>query len=255
MSVVAIDGVSFKYHQEMVLNNIVLDINKGAFISLLGPNGSGKTTLLKNICKLLKPESGDIDLLGLPLNHYKNKDLAKSIAVVHQSLYTEFDFAVKDVVLMGRYPHQKQFQSESKEDYDHVESALLATDTLHLKDKSIKEISGGERQRVMIARALAQDTQILLLDEPISHLDIKYQIEILKLCRTLNLERGMTVFATLHDINLASRFSDQIVLMKSGEIHAIGAPIEVITEDNIQSVYDIEVSLMKMHNQLFVMPC
>ncbi len=245
-SAIEIRDLNFKYETEDVLKYINLEVPKGSFVSILGPNGSGKTTLLKNICNLLEPYEGVIVVGEQPVEGYKSRELAKKMAVVHQSVSTDFDFNVEDVVLMGRFPYIGRFQSERTSDMDIAKASMQQTATYHLRSKSIKSISGGERQRVMIARALTQEPQILLLDEPISHLDIKYQLEILKLCRSLNKTENLTILTTLHDINLANRFSDFIVLMNHGEIVEMGAPSEVMTKDNIKRVYEVEVEVVKL---------
>lgn len=239
-----VDQIDFSYGKEEVLKKVTFNIDKGSFVSVIGPNGSGKTTLLKNMCKLLDPGSGKIELEQMPLEGYKPKQLAQKVAVVHQGANSDFDFNVGEVVLMGRYPYLKRFQNENATDLDIAVKSMQQTQTYHLKDKTLLSISGGERQRVMIARALTQEPEVLLLDEPISHLDIKYQMEILKLCRDLNQSQNLTVFTTLHDINLASRFSKVIIMMKNGKVYKIGTPEEVITVQNIKAVYDIDVEIV-----------
>ena len=242
---IKVDQLKFGYGDGNVLESVSLSVKKGKFVCVIGPNGSGKTTLIKNICKLLKPSSGSIYISGLNILKFKQKDFAKRVAVVHQGSNSAFDFNVEEAVLMGRYPHLKRFQNESASDREIALDALRQTDTLHLKDKSLHTISGGERQRVMIAKALAQEPELLVLDEPISNLDIKYQVEILKLCQKLNQTKGITIFMTLHDINLASRFADEVVMMKNGKISQVGNPVDVITEDNIKFVYDVDVKVQK----------
>lgn len=250
---VGVQQLSFSYGKQEVLKKIQIEVDKGQFVSVIGPNGSGKTTLLKNICKLLTPNSGQINLENERIKKMGIKNLAKKMAVVHQGAHSAFDFNVGEVVLMGRYPHLAKFQSESAADMAIAENAMRQTETIHLKDKTLYSISGGERQRVMIARALAQEPQLLLLDEPISHLDIKHQIEIMKLCRQLNHDKGLTVLATLHDINLASRFSDYVVMMKKGEVYRMGKPLDVINPENIKAVYDIDVVVVN-HTYPMIVP-
>lgn len=251
MTALKVQNLRFRYSTEDVLKKISFDIPKGSFVSILGPNGSGKTTLLKTISHILKPDEGNVLLKEKTLREYGHKELARSIAVVHQNQPTDFDFTVEDVVLMGRYPHLRQFQSESTKDHEVTRSAMQRTAISHLREKNLKHISGGERQRVMIARALAQETDTLLLDEPISHLDIKYQLEILKMCRGLSHEKDMTIITTLHDINMAARFSDYMILMKSGEIIEMGTPEEVMTPAIIRAVYDVEAHITHLDNQRF----
>ena len=240
---IQVESLNFRYGKEEILKKLNFEVGKGRFVSIIGPNGSGKTTLLKNLCKLLKPESGSIEIDRSQIDTYKSKHLAQTMAVVHQGAISEFDFNVGEVVLMGRYPYLNKFQSESAEDYKIANNAMHQTETYHLREKSLHGISGGERQRVMIARALTQEPDLLLLDEPISHLDIKFQLEIMKLCKQLNLDKQITILTTLHDINLASRFSDIIIMMKDGEIFTSGKPAEVITAANIKSVYDVDVTI------------
>ncbi|WP_069649962.1 heme ABC transporter ATP-binding protein [Caloranaerobacter ferrireducens] len=244
---VELKKIYFSYGFENVLEDISLAVKQGAFISILGPNGSGKTTLLKNMCKLLKPLDGKILVDDKELNKIAFKELAKTMAVVHQDINVNFEFTVHDIVMMGRYPYQKRFKPESEKDINVVKRAMENTETWVLREKSIHEISGGERQRVMIARALAQEPKILLLDEPISQLDIKHQINVLNLCKRLNSEEKITIITTLHDINLAARYSDYILLMNKGKIKAFGLPENVLTKENIQDVYGIEVKLIKLH--------
>lgn len=238
---IGVESVKFSYGKEEVLKRISFEVSQGGFVSIIGPNGSGKTTLLKNICKLLHPSSGQIEIKNEALKSYKSKNLARTMAVVHQGASSEFDFNVGEVVLMGRYPHLSRLQTESLKDMAIAEQAMHQTETFHLREKTLHSISGGERQRVMIARALAQEPELLLLDEPISHLDIKFQLEILRLCKSLNESKGLTILTTLHDINLASRFSDMIIMMKNGSIHKMGAPEDVVTAENIKAVYDVQV--------------
>lgn len=244
---VELKKIYFSYGYEEVLKDINLIIQEGAFISILGPNGSGKTTLLKNMCKLLEPLDGKILVDDRDLEKIAFKELAKTMAVVHQDSSINFEFTVFDIVMMGRYPYQKRFRSESEKDINVVKRAMENTETWNLREKSIHEISGGERQRVIIARALAQEPKILLLDEPISQLDIKHQISILNLCKKLNSEEKITIITTLHDINLAARYSDYILLMNKGKIKAFGTPESVLTKENIQDVYGIEVRLIKLN--------
>lgn len=242
---VLVENLTFKYDSDEVLRNIDIDIPKGSFVSILGPNGSGKTTLLKNICNILRPDNGKIIINDKNVANIKYKELAKIIAVVHQSSDIQFDFSVFDVVLMGRFPYIGRFKSESKKDIDIAKEAMINTGIWELRDKGINEISGGEKQRVMIARALAQQPEILILDEPISNLDIKYQVGILELCKRLNRENKLTIIMTLHDINLAGRYSDYLILLDKGKIKTMDTPERVLTPENISNVYDIKVDILK----------
>ncbi|MFD3158214.1 heme ABC transporter ATP-binding protein [Haloimpatiens sp. FM7330] len=238
-----INNLNFKYDEKPILNDVSLKIRKNKFYSILGPNGSGKSTLLKNICKSLEPPSNSIFINDVDLTKMKNTDIAKSLSYVPQNTNIGFDFSVMDIVLMGRNPYIKRFQSENAKDFEIAEKAMDLTNTLHLKDKSITELSGGERQRVIIARALTQQTNILLLDEPTSNLDIYHQIDILDTIKFL--KTNITVIAVLHDLNLASQYSDFIILLKDGKIISIGSPTEVLTKENIKNTYNIDVHIVK----------
>lgn len=245
---ISIKDLHFKYGKKDILKNINIDIDKGNFLSIIGPNGSGKTTLLKNIVNLLSPSKGSIKLYEEDVKNIKYKELAKRVAVVHQTSNIGFNFSVRDIVMMGRFPYLERFQSETKEDYNIVEKAMKATGIYKLKDRSVLNVSGGELQRVMIARALVQEPEILILDEPISNLDLMYQISILDICKELNKKENLTVICILHDINLAARYSDSILLLEDGEIHSMDTPNKVITRDNIKEVYQINVDVMKIEN-------
>ncbi|QIB26450.1 ABC transporter ATP-binding protein [Caloranaerobacter azorensis] len=238
---IEVESLYFSYGDSLILRDINFKIKKGEFVSIIGPNGSGKSTLLKNMISIYKPNRGSIKIDGKEIREYKAKELAKKVAIVPQDTNIAYDFSVFDVVIMGRNPYLGRFQSESYKDFQIVEDSLKLTDTLHLKDKSINQISGGERQRVIIARALAQEPEIMLLDEPTSHLDINHQIEILSLLKKLNTEKSMTIIIVIHDINLAARYSSKMILLNKGEIISIGKPREVITYENIEMAYNLNV--------------
>lgn len=252
---IEIADLKFSY-EEPVLKGININIEKGKFYSILGPNGSGKTTLLKLISKILPIEKKQIYIESKDIVNINSKMLSKRIAVVPQSTEIEFDFSVEDIVLMGRTPHISRFSTESSLDMEKAEKAMKITNTYTLRNKSIKTLSGGERQRVVVARAIAQDTDIILLDEPISHLDIHHQVEIMKQIKRLNEEKNITIIAVLHDINLAAAYSDKIILMKEGKVHSAGISEEILTERNIKEVYGLEVyiSINPRNGKLFVMP-
>jgi len=237
--------LDFSYNKTKILNNISFNIKPGTFMSIIGPNGSGKSTLLKNISSILNPERGEIILGGKSISKMSSKEIAQNIAVVPQSTNIEFNFSALDIVLMGRNPYKKRFQSEDLEDYRIVKETMELTDTWNLRNRIINELSGGERQRVIIARALAQEPKIILLDEPTSYLDIQHQIDILDLLKRLNREEGLTVITVLHDINLAARYSDYMLLLKNGKIIRDGTAEEVITLDNLKKTYEIDMVITK----------
>lgn len=245
MDVLRVNNLEFGYKDNLVIKDISFDIKEGSFVSIIGPNGSGKSTLLKTINNLYNPNSGTIELYGKDILSYKKRDLAKKIALVPQDTNIEYDFTVEDIVMMGRHPYKKRFENEDDLDYKIVNEALSLTNTLNLKNRMINQISGGERQRAIIAKALAQKPAIILLDEPTSNLDINHQMDVLNLLKKLNKENGLTVILVIHDINLACRYSDEIILLNQGKILGIGSPEEVITVDNIENAYDMKVAIEK----------
>jgi len=238
-----IDRVQFYYEARKVLDEISFEADGGEFIGLIGPNGSGKTTLLKIIDGILKPRVGSVYLDCKRISELDPKELARELAMVPQTADLSFDLKVFDVVMMGRYPHLGRLSFEREVDEEKVKFWMELTNTLHLADRSIREVSGGERQRVLIARALAQEPRILLLDEPTSNLDVCYQIEIMSLLRELVDKLGLTIICAIHDLNLAARYSDKIILINGGRIKGIGRPIEVLTEENLRDVFKIEAKI------------
>jgi len=243
MAILQADQISFSYNGLPVLSDVLFDVEKGDFLGLIGPNGSGKTTLLKLIDGLLQPDRGSIRLNGTSIRKMKRADLAKIIAVVPQALPSIFPFTVREVVLMGRTPHLGRWRFEGGRDMAIVEGAMRKTDILDLADRRMNRLSGGEFHRVLIARALAQEPHILLLDEPTAYLDIRHQVDFFDLLHSLNSEQGLTVIAVTHDINLASLYCNRIALLKEGQIEAIGHPDDVVTEEKIQAVYDTPVMI------------
>lgn len=232
-----INNLSGGYHKETIIKDISLEIDKGDFMGIIGPNGSGKTTLLRLMSRVLIPQKGNIALEGKNIAHMELKEFAQLIAFVPQDTLITFPFTVWEIVLMGRIPHLKRLQLETKEDYLIAEKALIMTDALYLKDKKIDELSSGERQRVVIAKALAQEPLLLFLDEPTSHLDIGHQIQILDLLKRLNRQNNLTIVMVVHDLNLASEYCNRIVLLNEGRIFKEGSPSDVLTYQNIEAVY------------------
>jgi len=229
-------------YKEFLLKDINFKVNPSEFIGVIGPNGSGKTTLIKAITKLVELKEGKIVYQGKDITKLSFKELAKEIAVVSQDIYFPEMIKVKDFVLLGRIPHFKKFQFlETDKDLQIVEKVMKLTGVLEIKNRFLKEISGGEKQLVLIAKALAQEPKMLLLDEPTAHLDIAHKIKILDLIRRLNKKYGLTVLIVLHDLNLASQYCDRLILLKEGKIYKIGTPSEVLTYQIIEEVYQTVV--------------
>lgn len=241
---ILVKNLCWSYGEKEVFRDISMNIERNSFYSIIGPNGSGKSTLLKNILKILKPKNGTVYIEDTDLTRLKSREIAKRMSSVPQNTHLDFEFSVLDVVLMGRSPYLRRFQSESMKDVEISKKAMLATNTWELKEKSINEISGGERQRVIVARALAQEADIMLLDEPVSQLDIHHQLELMDTLRTLVDKSGLTVIAVLHDLNLAAQYSDQIILLNEGRIISQGTPEQVLTEVNIETAYNMKVHIM-----------
>lgn len=250
-----IKGLTFSYGTNEVIKGLDLSIKQGKVTTLIGANGCGKSTLFNLITKNLRPNSGEIRLEGKDISQIKLKDFARQVAIVHQYNTAPADISVEKLVAFGRTPyHGFGRPSNSEEDEEKIKRALEITNTEKLKDKAVAQLSGGQKQRVWIAMALAQDTKILFLDEPTTYLDIRYQLQILKLVRKLNEEYGMTVIMVLHDINQSLYYSDEIVAMKDGRITAQGKPEEIITSELIKNVYDVELGISAVNGRPFVLP-
>ena len=249
-----IENLSFSYENEPVIKNISFSIRRKAVTTLIGANACGKTTLLKLMTKNLQPDSGAVFLDNIHLECIKIKDFAKKAAIVHQKNTAPDDLTVKSVVTYGRLPHATAFQRNSKHDEERILWAMEATGISDLHDKVMGELSGGQRQRAFIAMALAQDTEFLFLDEPTTFLDIRYQVEILRLIQKLNRDFGLTIVMVLHDINQALMYSDEVIGMKSGEILVQGSPSDVISKETIHNLYGIDLKIQKTDEGLWVMP-
>lgn len=251
-----LDGVECRYGSVTVLEEVSLSVKEGDFVGILGPNGSGKTTLLKSISRILKPYRGTILLNEADIYSLKSVDVAKQLAVVPQDSNIGFSFAALDVVLMGRNPHMSRFQMESSKDMAVAKKAMVLTNTWQFAERPINELSGGERQRVIIARALAQEPKILLLDEPLTHLDIINQLEIMDLVKELCVKEKIIVLAVFHDLNLAARYCISAIMLKKGKIFAAGGLTEVLTSENIKSVFNVDTIVQRhlVTNSVFVIP-
>lgn len=227
--------VSYSIQDQRILHEVSMQIREQQFVGLIGPNGSGKSTLLKNMYRLLKPENGTVLLNEQDIFKQSSKNIAKNLAVVSQETPVLFDFTVHDLVSMGRTPHKKLLELDQERDFQIVKDALNQTGITHLEKRSFSSLSGGEKKRVMVARALAQQAQILILDEPTNHLDIQHQLQLMDLIQTLHL----TVVAALHDLNIAAMYCDQIYVLQQGQIVCFGTPEEVLTPALLQDVFGV----------------
>ncbi|HEU0005876.1 MAG TPA: ABC transporter ATP-binding protein, partial [Terriglobia bacterium] len=235
--------LGFSYRTQAVLLDINLEIPHQSLLALIGPNGSGKTTLLRVMSKALRAQQGSVLLDGRRLESFSARKLAQKLAVISSEQHFEFPFSVADVVAMGRFPHLNRLERMSDRDWKIVDEAMERTCVLDLRNRSISQLSSGEKQRVLIARAIAQQPSILLLDEPNAHLDINHQIAIFNLLRTLNRQHQMTVIVVLHDLSAAAAFCETMLLLHRGQIVRTGKPAEVITEELIRQTYGAEVAV------------
>lgn len=223
-----------------ILKGVNLKAGQQELLGVIGPNGSGKSTLLKCIYRVLKPTAGAVYLDGKPLEQLSYRKSAQEVAVVAQHNYYNFDFCVRDVVLMGRAPHKRPLERDSAEDYRIVAEALETVGLAAFADRTFSTLSGGEQQRVILARALAQQTPCLILDEPTNHLDIKFQLQLMDLVRGLN----RTVIAAIHDLNIAALYCDRLCAVKDGKIVGEGTPRELLTPEFIRDVYEVDAQVM-----------
>lgn len=240
----SVKDLSVNLGEKEIVKKVSLMTNDNSFVALLGPNGSGKSTLLRSIYRVLKPSGGIILIDGKDSTQITNKKLAKEMAVVAQFNNMNFDFTVREIVMMGRTPHLNMLQAESTKDYEIVDSALEKVGMKQYGNRSYASLSGGEKQRIMLARAIAQEPKLLILDEPTNHLDVRYQLQILSIVKDL----GINVLAALHDLTLASQFCDYLYLLKDGEIDSQGKPEDVLTKETIKRVYEIDCEIIKAPN-------
>lgn len=233
------ERVTLAYGDRTVIDALDLTVAPGRITAIVGANGCGKSTLLRSLARLLSPAEGQVVLDGSSIHSRPTKEVARILGLLPQSPIAPEGIAVADLVGRGRHPHQRILSRWNTHDYEVVADALEVTGTTALADRSVDELSGGQRQRVWIAMALAQETDILLLDEPTTFLDVSHQIEVLDLLTDLSVSRGSTIVMVLHDLNLAARYADELVAMKDGRVHAIGAPGEVVTSQLVEEVFGL----------------
>ncbi|CAB0527961.1 ABC transporter ATP-binding protein [Corynebacterium diphtheriae] len=233
-------SLSSGYGVDPIVKDVTLSFESGKITSIVGPNGCGKSTFLRTLARLIRPTAGSVELDGKPLGAYSSRELAKRLGLLPQTPVAPDGITVADLVGRGRTPYQGILGRWTASDYDIVAEAMASTQVAELADRSIEELSGGQRQRVWIAMALAQQTDVLLLDEPTTYLDLKHQLEVLDLLTDLNQRRGTTIIMVLHDLNLAARYSDNLVAMRDGRLHSVGRPVDVLTQDLTREAFDLE---------------
>ena len=243
--VLAAEGLTLAYGDRAVIEDLDLAVPPGRITAIVGANACGKSTLLRSMSRLLAPRGGRVVLDGRSVHRLPAKELARTPGLLPQSPIAPEGITVADLVGRGRHPHQGVFSRWSRDDDVAVAAALEATQTTALADRAVDELSGGQRQRVWIAMALAQQTDLLLLDEPTTFLDVSHQIEVLDLLTDLNRTRGTTVVMVLHDLNMAARYADHLVALASGRVHAAGGPAEVLTEETVRGVFGLECRVIE----------
>lgn len=232
--------VRYSVRGREILRGVDFRVEEGEFVGLIGPNGSGKSTFLKNLYKVLRPRSGELILMGENLLAMSNREMARRMAVMVQEQEAAFDFTVEEVVMMGRQARRRLLETDSREDRELVDRILAATQLTALREQGFSTLSGGEKQRVLIARALAQQTAVLVLDEPTNHLDIKYQLQLMELVR----RSGCTVVAAIHDLNLAAAYCHRLYAMKDGVIVGEGTPRQLLTPEFLREIYEVDAEVL-----------
>lgn len=237
MSVLTVKNIVSGYADKIVIDGISFSADRGEFIGVIGPNGAGKSTLLKTVSRSIHPKKGDVLFEGKDIFKLPRKEFARSIAFVGQETAITFAFTALEIVMMGRFPYLRAFQGESEKDLSAVRRALKITDCENFFEREINQLSAGERQRIFIAKALAQEPRVILLDEPTSHLDISHQIQIMDILKDLSEKDGICVVSVFHDLNLASEYCDRLLLINDGRMGAQGRPEEVLKYEILEDVY------------------
>jgi iron complex transport system ATP-binding protein len=243
MMAIEAQQITFSYTTDDVIKNVSLTVKQGEFLGIIGPNGAGKSTFLRILCGILHPQCGTVYVFDQDIKHIHPKRIAQHIGFVCQETYFSLNFLVEDIVHMGRYPYLRAFQKQNKQDREAVDYALEAADVSQFRKRPINSLSSGERQRVVIARTLAQEPKVLVLDEPTSHLDLYHQSTIMELLKKLN-GQGMSIIIVNHDLNLAGLYCQRLVLMHQGEVYAEGPPRSLLNRETLQEVYKTDVEII-----------
>lgn len=248
MEAISVKNLSVSYENNTIIENMNLNIPKGKISIIIGANGCGKSTLLKTIARINKPQNGDIFINSKNIRKIKERDIAKEVAFLPQGPVCPSGITVKELVAFGRFPHQKMIGGLNTHDKEVIDWAIKETGLSEFADREVENLSGGQRQRAWIAMTLAQETEIIMLDEPTTYLDMSYQLEVLEVLQKLNREKNITVVIVLHELNNACRFADNIIGLKKGKIICEGKPIEVITKGNLKEIYGIDATLEASDN-------
>ncbi|MBN2595070.1 MAG: ABC transporter ATP-binding protein [Sedimentisphaerales bacterium] len=253
--IIEVENLSFGYISEsIILKDMSFEVAQGAFIAIVGPNGAGKSTLLNLMCQVLRPKSGMIRIDSKPIGSYGTQALAEKVAVVRQEFVPIFGFSVMETVLMARTPYYSPMGFERQADREIVDDALKSTDTAQFASRPLTSLSSGERQRVFIARALAQNSLIMLLDEPTNFLDLKHQVGIYDLLKTAQVEKGKTIIAVTHDINLAAQYCDEILLLGTDSSYHFGKTKTVFLPEKIKEIFKVDIFAGKVGQESFFIP-
>ena len=245
MPALIIENLVKKYKEKKIIENLSFFVKKGEFFIITGPNGSGKTTIVKTLAGIINKTAGKVLIFNKDINKYKTKELALKIDFVAQQNFLDFSFYVKEIVLMGRFPHMNFLGMEKQKDIDIAEESMVFTGVDNLKNRAMESLSGGEQQRVFIARSICQRSEIMILDEPTASLDISHQIRIMELLKKLKNKNRITIIMVSHDLNLASMYADRILLLKHGKIIKTGKPENVLKKDILEDVYDCRLYVDK----------
>jgi len=250
--VIRIEGLEFRYDASRTLDGVAFESNRGEFLGLIGPNGSGKTTLLRCINGLLKADGGVIYLEGRKVSEMKLAEIARICAGVPTDIPEDFNITVEDYVYLGRYPHVQGLWWEAEKDEKQVDEAIASFELGKLRKRKLFELSSGEKERVMLAKATVQEPKVMLVDEPSAHLDLKYKLEVMEFLHELS-RKGITVIVASHDINLLVRYCDRVLIMKEGRVVKCGKPVDVMTEQLIREVYEVEAEVLHHSGEIFAL--